>query len=292
MPPRASLLANLACAGLLASVGLFLGCSRETTTSASEAASTIPEPVLPTPSLARTSGSKPAWVEALPAVDPVASKGDRVWAAVSVLPGAEMAEVGVFQVEAVYEGRYSLIGRLGQRRDGVKAAVVHPVGDPKGLRENDVALIYTKTTPGFLGRVAELVAGAEIRVRYDFGGTTRLAAVDHAERPREGVVPLAFVSFPKSGGRSRGLVLAMVEDRAFIRTASGHVEIHPTASIEALPPLADRWKVGAKVRAFRWATGLRAGVVTEEIEPGLRYRVRLYEQPATSDYFFTALFPG
>src|SRR5690606_39890463 len=141
------------------------------------------------------------------------------------LPEAGMAEVGVFQVEALHEGRYSLIDRLGQRFDGVPPAVVHPVGEAKGLREGDVALIYTKTTPGVIGRVAELVPGAEIRVRYDFGGTTREALVDHAEPVRTGTGPLTFVSFPKSGGRSRGLVLAQSADRVWGRTASGHVEI-------------------------------------------------------------------
>lgn len=267
----------------------LLACSRETEPAAWDPS--IPEPVIPTPTMATSAPAIAAWIAALPAAAPTAKKGDRVWATVSASTEAALAEVGVFQVEAVHEGRYSLIDRLGQRVDGVAAAVVHAVGEAKGLREGDAALIYTKTTPGVIGRVAELVPGAEIRVRYDFGGATREALVDHAEPPRAGTGPLAFVSFPKSGGRSRGLVIARSDDRAWVRTASGHVEIHPATVIEPLA-LGRELSVGARVRAFRWATGLRPGTVVEELEPGLRYRLRLDGQATPSDYFFDALVPA
>ena len=271
---------------------LALACSREPGGDLEGFDASIPEPVLPTPTMATATARGTAWIDELPEAEPVATKGDRVWAAVSALPEAEMAEVGVFQVEAVHDGRYSLIDRLGQRFDGVHAAVVHRVGEAKGLREGDVVLIYTKTTPGVIGRIADLVPGAEIRVRYDFGGTTREAVVDHAEPVRAGTGPLSFVSFPKSGGRSRGLVLAESADRVWVRTASGHVEIHPAKTIEALPIAREPLRPGARVRAFRWATGYRPATVVEATEPGLRYRLRLDGQSTPSDYFFATLVPA
>ncbi|MCA9621711.1 MAG: hypothetical protein KC731_21960, partial [Myxococcales bacterium] len=255
---------------------------------ATRQASAIPEPELPS---ARPVGSvAPAeWLAELPDLPPTAQKGERVWA---TIPGraTELPIVGIFSVEGIYDGYYSLLDLKGQRVDHIPSALVHRATRAR-LKGGEVVLFYTPSAPAFLGRVGELVPGGHIEVSYDWAGETKRAKVDHAEPPVDGIRPMAYVSFPKSGDQSRGLVVALDDLRAFIRTASGHVERHPRAGVRSLPiPRAD-WEVGARVLAHRWAIGMVTGTVSEVLEGGLRYRIAVDGHRPSLTVFFTELFP-
>lgn len=248
----------------------------------------IPEPVLPTVNPKAATTPPDAWMADLPDTPPVAAAGERVWA---IIPGkTAVPRVGIFTVEGVYDGLYSLTDRKGQRVDGIPAAVVHRASGDK-VESGDLVFFHAATAPGLLGRVAQLVPGGDIEVRYDWAGETRTTAADHAEAPRTGIRPLAFVSFPKGGRNSRGLIIALDARRAFIRSGSGHVENLPRAAVKSLPLPPDAHRVGERVRAFRWATGIQHGTVAEVLEPGLRYRVALDGDKPQQDYFFTTLLP-
>lgn len=249
--------------------------------------SSIPEPILPTATTADVGNAPTAWMADLPESTPTAGPGERVWATV---PGATaIPSVGIYTVEGVYDGLYSLTDRKGQRVDGVPPAVVHRASRDK-VDSGELVLFHSPTTPAFLGRVAELVPGGEIEVQYDWAGKTRKTAVDHAQTPVTGIRPVAYVSFPKAGQISRGLVVALSDRRAWVRTASGHVESHPRAAIRSLPLPSANLEVGSRVRAFRWATGIQLGTVAEILEPKLRYRVNLDGNKPDEEYFFTSLF--
>jgi hypothetical protein len=140
-----------------------------------------------------------------------------------------------------------------------------------------------------LARVAKLSAGSEIEVLYDWAGTTKKQAIEHAQPPVAEIAPMAYVGFPKSGTTSLGLVLALSEDKGWVRNGSGHVEVVSRPNLMVLPLPADELRVGAAVRAFRWATGFVDGTVSEVVEPGLRYRVRFAGDKPLEDFFFTAL---
>ena len=246
----------------------------------------IPEPVLLTAASTDAGDAPTAWMKDLPDATPVAGPNERVWAIVA--GSTRIPEVGIFSVEGIYDGLYSLIDRKGQRVDGVPPAVVHRASRDK-VDSGELVLFQSPTTPAFLGRVAELIPGGEIEVYYDWAGKTRKAAADYAQRPVTGIRPLAYVSFPKAGRSSRGLVIALSDRRAWVRTAAGLVESHPRAAIRSLPLPRQSLKVGSRVRAFRWATGFQLGTVVEIIEPGLRYRVNLDGDKPDEEYFFTSL---
>lgn len=251
-------------------------------------AASIPEPVLPAPSASAAPAAPPAWVSTLPDVMPQLMAGQRVWAA-PPLRGSDMVDIGVYTVEGIHDRRVSLTDRLGQRIDGVPGALVHAAIIGGKLNEGDIVLCYSFTLSAVLARVAKLKAGSEIEVHYDWAGTTKTSSIEHCQAPVEGIAPLAFVGFPKGGGMSRGLLIALGTDRGWVRTASGHVEAHSVKAFEKLPiPPGDR-VVGQKVRAYSWATGFQSGVVSNVSEPGLRYRVKLEGDKPERDYFFTML---
>jgi hypothetical protein len=260
------------------------GCGVEHESSTSPDAG-IPEPTLPTsrPQAAPV----PSWMERLPDVAPAAKTGDLVWACVA--GPTSVPHLGVYTVEGVYDGLYSLKDRTGHRVDAVPPALVHATKKTK-IDSGDVVLFASPATPAFLGRVAELVPGGDIEVWYDWGGKTRKVSVEHVQRPVKGIRPLAYVAFPKASEPSRGLVVALDDRRVFVRTASGHVEEHPRPAIKSLPFPARKVGVGSRVRAFRWATGIQTGTVGAIIEPGLRYRVDLDGNKPSQEYFFTMVF--
>jgi hypothetical protein len=164
---------------------------------------------------------------------------------------------------------------------------VHRTGKTGKLQSGDVVLFHAPTAPAMLGRVADLAPGREIRVKYDWAGATREAAVDHAEAPVEGIKPLAYVGFPKAGTRSMGLVVALADEQAWIRTASGHVELHEKKALEPLAFPREALKEGERVRAWRWALGFQDGVVANVVEPELRYRIK--HDGSEEDYFFATV---
>lgn len=230
----------------------------------------------------------PAWYDGLLKVTPDVKPGAPAWA---TLPqaGGELAELAVVRVDAISDGFVSVIDKTGQRVDGVPGALVHATGDARGLRQGSAALFYTWTTPGWLGRVSRSVRGEELRVQYDWAGTTKETAVDHAEAPRRGIAPLAFVAYPKAGITAMGQILALDASRAWLLTASGHVEVQSRAALDHVDPLAKELAVGDAVRAYRWATGLVPGSVTRVLEPGVRYEVTFGPREPATGFFVTAL---
>jgi len=279
-------MARLAHTGVIAALLTAGGCETDTGESRKPTA-TMPSPIVPT-SKPSAITARAEWVAALPPTQGSARPGDKVWATLprdGVIP-----DVGVFTVDGIYDEMYSLTDAMSQRIDGVPPALVHPAAASGRLVEGMVVLFYTASTPGLLGRVSQLVPGGEINVSYDWGGTTRRAAVDHAQPPVTGVRPMAFVSYPKASSTSCGLLLALSETQGWVRTASGHVEVHPRPKLTALS-VSRATKVGDRVRAYRWATGLRLGTVIEELEPGLRYSIKVDDTGAQHRYFFSSLFP-
>ncbi len=252
----------------------------------------IPEPIVPTAAASVAPAlSLPSWSTKLPEVPASLPKGTRVWATVTGVHDGELPDVGIFTVEGVYDGVYSLTDLMGHRVDGVHPALVHRAGTAGRLVEGTVVLFATKTTPGMLGRVSTIVPGGEINVHYDAGGKTQLAAVDHAEPPVTGVRPMAYVSYPKVGRSSRGLLLATSAADGWLLTSSGHVEIHPLRDLGALPIPGAPLEAGARVDAYAWATGIRPGTIVAVTEPGLRYQVKLDETGLVEDYFFAKVYP-
>ncbi|MBI4952707.1 MAG: hypothetical protein HY908_11790 [Myxococcales bacterium] len=230
-----------------------------------------------------------AWSAELPAASVELAPGTRVWAAVPTL-GSELVSVGIYTLESIDAERANLVDKLGTRTLGVAPALVHPIGTAGGLEPGDTALFFTWTTPAALGRVTRKVGGS-LRVRYDWAGETKDTTADHAEPARKGVVPFAYVTFPKFGRQSLGLVVALDPGHVWVRTSSGHVERHPREAVGAVEVATAVLKVGAKVRAYDWVDGLREAVVSEVVEPGLRYAVRAEGSERDERYFFTALVP-
>ena len=251
-----------------------------------------PAPILPGPSASAATGVS-SWVERLPPVDPSAQKGlnegDRVWAATPI-GETEMVDVAIYTVSGIYDGLYALSGRTGQRIDSLHPALVHPATSITRLVSNSIVLFYTPSTPAFLGRVSEVVGGEAIQIRYDQGGVTATTEADHVELPVTGIKPMAYVGFPKASATSRGLVIALTSKQAWVRTASGHVEVHDRARVKALPLPPNQLVVGDEVLAFRWATGYQPGAITEIKEDGLRYVVTRDEKRKAT-YFFSSLLP-
>jgi hypothetical protein len=247
-----------------------------------------PEPELPPVASAATRGNVPEWVRQLPAATVTAKPGSWVWATVPQ-PGNELATVAVYRLEAISGEVATLVDKSDQRADDVPTAVIHAVGDTRNLKENTLALFYTWTTPGWLGRVSHSVRGEELRVQYDWAGSTKETTVDHAEAVRKGIVPLAYVGYPKAGSTSMGLLVALDASRAWVLTGSGHVEVHQRAVLESLDLQPKSFAVNNAVRGYRWATGFEKGTIKNVLEPGLRYEVDLGPNRPTASYFITAL---
>jgi hypothetical protein len=269
---------------------LVMGCAPACSSDGSQPtpAASITEPDVPAPSVSPVAAGEPAWAAKLPDVLPPVVAAQRVWAA-PPLRGSEMVDIGVYTVEGVHDRRVSLTDRLGQRIDGVPGALVHAARIGPKLAEGDIVLCYAWTLSAVLARVAKLSSGQEIEVQYDWAGTTKSSTIEHCQPPLGGLEPLAFVGFPKGGAVSRGQLIALSREQGWVRTASGHVELHPVRALQPLAlPRTDR-AVGEKVRAYSWATGFQPGVVSKVLESGLRYRVKLDGDKPERDYFFTML---
>lgn len=270
--------------------GLVSACAREEPASSSSlsssSAASIPEPLLPP--VKSAASAPPSWLAELPDAAITVELGATVWAAPPEV-GSELVTVAVYRVDALGSGVVSLVDKMGRRIDSVPSALVHAVGSPKQLPEGSLTLFYTWTTPGWLGRVSRAERGEELKVQFDWAGTTRETAVDHAEPGRTGIQPLAYVGFPKAGGKSIGQVLALDATRAFVLTGSGHVEMHARATLDSISFEPRGFTVGRKVHAYRWATGYERGTVTAVIEPGLRFEIKLLGSSPNSEYFITNL---
>ncbi|MBI4704475.1 MAG: hypothetical protein HY744_25510 [Deltaproteobacteria bacterium] len=166
--------------------------------------------------------------------------------------------------------------------------MIQPLGKGARLRPGDVALVYSWTTPGVVARLVRQDKGQWL-AQYDWAGATKEGPVDHAEPVVSGVAPLGFVGFPKFGRVSLGLVVALTEHQGWLRTASGHVEIHERRKLVPLGLPRPEWRVGDSVQAFSWVGGFQAGKVTRVLEPGLRYAVELAEGKPEQSFFFAGL---
>ena len=278
----------LATIGLLASTsGATLGgCSRK-----HEPQPTAPppsvEPVIPKASASASAAYEPSWLKALPEVPVKAKEGELVWASAPV-PSSDMALVAVYTVEGIRANRANLIDKLGQKVRGIPGALIHPLGTPGHMTPGEIALCYTWATGVALGRVAP-ARDHEVQIEVDWAGATRTTSVDHAEPMLKSIAPLAFVTFPKFGHSSKGIVVALSKDKAWVQTSSGHVEIHDRSAIAVLEVPTGELEEGAKVEAYGWTTGFEPGTIARVIEPGLRYVVKLPASKVEQKYFFSDL---
>ncbi|MBM4358864.1 MAG: hypothetical protein FJ096_12235 [Deltaproteobacteria bacterium] len=245
-------------------------------------------PIFPAISGEPRAAMPPRWVSSLPRVKPTVAVGSTAWATL-LQPGGELASIALVRVDALGDDTVAVVDKTRQRRDGIPAALVHPVGETRNLREGSLALFYTWTTPAWLGRVSHSVAGDELRVAYDAAGVTRETPVDHAEPVRSGIRPLAEVAYRRAGVSSMGPVVALDDERVFVLAGSGHVEIVPRKEVVPLDLQAREFAIGQTVRAYRWATGFERGTVARVVEPGLRYEVAFGPQAPPASYFIAAL---
>ncbi len=263
--------------------------SSDGTTLASAQPPVIP-PLFDAPSALPARTTAPKWSRSLPITAVNAKAGDKVWATIPE-SHSELAEPSMYTLESVADNTAVLISRKRRRIEGVPGSVIHRVSPPIGLRVGSVALVSTFTTPAILARVVQLEPGKPIRARYDWAGETREIDVDHAELPRQGVSVMAYVAYPKIGEYSRGLLVAADTNHAWIWTSSGHVERHPLKKVQPLVLGAGIYKVGDRVRAYRWSQGMRNGAIAEVLEPDLRYRVHFRGNRPSETFFFSALLP-
>jgi len=265
-----------------------VGCGQPDPDGTSLGSADIPAPTIPTATTPQPVDD-PAWVKNLPDALPTAKAGDAVWAVVpSVGP---IARVGIFTVEGVFGGFYSLSDRKGARVDQVRPAAVHPVGPRPPTKTGHLVLCHTPTTPAVLARLAEVEPGQSLQVQYDWAGVTKTTEVDHLEEPRQGIQPLAYVAYPHGGGRSRGLIVALDREDGWVLTDAGHVVRHPRTDLEALPLPQTGVKKGSTVMAYRWASGFQKATVSDVLEAGLRYRVQPEGDRPALDVFFDAAIP-
>ena len=279
-----------AAAGLLAlgAGSLMVACSRKPEPQRTPPPPSV-EPVIPKPT-ASASGSaayEASWLSQLPDGPVKAKENELVWASAPV-PSSEMALVAVYTVEGVRGNRANLIDKLGQKVHGIPGALIHPLGASSHLKLGEVALCYTWSTGTTLGRVAK-AREREVQIEVDWAGATRTTSVDHAEPMVKSVAPLAFVSYPKFGRPSKGLVVALSKDKVWLQTSSGHVEIHDRSAVAVLEVPTEDLEVNAKVEAYGWTTGYEAGTIRRVLEPGLRYSVALPASKVEQTYFFADL---
>jgi hypothetical protein len=250
----------------------------------------VPEPIVPTASPGGAAPAQtPSWLEQLPDVPVPVGQGERAWATVPS-GSTEMGHVAVFTVEAVRAHRARLSDRMGQKVRNVPGAVIHPLGELKNPQPGDVVLCYSWTAPGVLGRIKQ-ISGDKKLVQYDWAGKTKQAVVDHAQAPVRDIAPLAFVGYPKFGSTSKGMLVALSDDRAWVLTGSGHVEVHPRTTIQGLEVQRTAYAVGDRVRAYAWTTGFEPGTIVKVDEPELRYTVKLPGKRAEQRFFFADLVP-
>lgn len=248
-----------------------------------------PEPTIPTMASAEPEPAyEPAWLGRLPAVPVPAKEGDRVWATTPVA-GSEMAAVGIFTIDRIDGTKATIVDKIGQKTRGLPGGLVHALGTERRPKPGEVVLCYSWTSSAALGRAVRS-QGQGALVQLDWAGATKLVSVDHAEPPVRGIAPLAFVAFPKFGRKSKGLVVALTGDEAWIQTSSGHVEIHPRNVLEPLD-LGPEVSPGDRVAAYGWTSGFEIGTVRRTLEPGLRYLVEVGEEHVEQPYFFTDLVP-
>lgn len=246
-------------------------------------------PVLPTVEDPKSDGTPPpAWASLLPKSKVNAKPSDRVWAT-PPQEGSDIPSVGVYTVDDVDDMHASVIDKLGQKVRNVPGAVIHPLIEDHKFREGELALCYSLTTPGVLARVSAVNRGYIVSVAYDWGGETKEGSMDHCGPLRTELAPLALVSFPKTGTRSIGLIIALGPQRAWIRTDSGHIEVHDRKPLQVVRMAPRGYQVGDKVRAYRWASGVRVGTITAVAEPELRFEVKFPGDAPSTPYFVTEL---
>lgn len=274
-------------------VALVLSASIVACRSAEPPAATVsvPPPPLPPPTFSALSvGARAEWWRGFPEQTPRVAVAERAWA-VLPQPGSALAEVAIVRVDAVGATTVAVIDRMQQRVDALPASAVHPIGKTQSLKEGTLALVYTPTTPGYVAVVSHAREGQELRVKYDWAGTTRETDVEHAEALRREVEPLAWVVYPKAMGNGLGQVVAADRDRVWILDGSGTVTPVARASVVAAGLSGRALSVGERIGAHRFSFGVEAGTVARILEPGLRYEVAFSGNRPTASLFVTSLVP-
>jgi hypothetical protein len=301
--------------------GLTFGCSQQPSAPPSPSEPSDVNPIVPSPEEpTRQVRATPSWAsqlaEAEAEIDPVKAR-IQAWAALPAV-GQEMVEVAVITVESVGIRGATVVDKMGDKTKDVPLATVHPIKSVEAalqarqggelMRPGDVVLGYSWTTAAILGRVARVESAGDdsgkdednsedeapmkagkTTVFFDWAGATKEAQLDHIEPARQGVVPLAFVGFPRSRGMSKGLVIALSQKHAWLQTSSGHVERHERSTLTPLELDNRQLGVGDRVRAYSWVGGFESGKITNIVEPGLRYSVALGDRRPEELHFFDTL---
>lgn len=224
------------------------------------------------------------WTTELPSVRRPAEIGARAWAAVPVASpraGAEetaAVRFGVFTVAEPAADRASagaaasltLVDALGVAHEA-PAALVHEDADGSVLEAGALALGLHRTAGVVLGRVASL---SPPTLAFDWNGVAVREPVDGMRGIRGEVAPLEPVVFRDDSGWSRGIVLALAEERAWIADELGRVFTRPLGEVRAPSGLGDERAPGDAVLAYSWAGGFVAGTVEFSLDAS-RYLVRL-----------------
>ncbi|PIR21311.1 MAG: hypothetical protein COV45_00775 [Deltaproteobacteria bacterium CG11_big_fil_rev_8_21_14_0_20_47_16] len=230
--------------------------------------------------------SAASWMDGLPTVPVTAKPLDKVWATVPEA-GGDMAAVGIFEVDSVQGNTATLIDKIGTKYPNVPGALIHPVGDPKKLKINDIALGNSWGASKVIGRVKAIEAG-KVTLRYKFGSNISEKQMDFAQPLVSGVNPMAWVVYRNNmNSPYKGLVIAKGNGKVWISTDSGHVEIAPIAKVRPLDMAPNGFKVGQTVYAYQWGFGYKPGTVKKIVEPYHQYEIKLADKPTTDVFIFS-----
>jgi hypothetical protein len=226
------------------------------------------------------------WIQDVPTAAVTAKPLDKVWATVPEA-GGDMAKVGVFEVDSVQGNTATLKDQIGSSYPDIPGSLIHPIGDTSKLKLNDIAFGDSWGASKVIGRVKAIEAG-KVTLRYKFGDNITEKQMDVAQPLVSGVNPMAWVVYRNSmNSPYKGLVIAKGNDKVWISTDSGHVEVSPIAKVRSLDMAPKGFKVGQTVYAYQWGFGYKAGTVKKIVEPYHQYEIKLADKDTTDIFIFS-----
>ncbi|MEM8934436.1 MAG: hypothetical protein AAGE94_24795, partial [Acidobacteriota bacterium] len=154
---------------------------------------------------------------------------------------------------------------LGVERTDVASALVLPVDE---VPASGRVVAWHPAAGIVLGEIVAASDAAKVpTVAFDWNGTRVEAPVAAARSLVGEPSPLEPVAFRIDDGWSRGLIVTLDTERAWIADATGRVVVRPIGEVHSLVGLGRERSVGDAVLAFTWADGFVTGTV-EAAEDG------------------------
>lgn len=228
----------------------------------------------------------PQWAKDLPPVAVTAPVGDSVWATIPQADGGQ-ADVGVYKVDSVAGNVATLVDKIGTQYANVPGALIHALGDATTLKVGDIAIGHAWGAPKVIGHVKTTEAG-QVTLHFRWASNMTDKMMDQAQAYVAGVAPLTWVAYDNNGVWYKGLVVALVGDKAWISEDSGFIKEQPKAKLRALTLKGD-YKVGDVVKAYSWGFGYQPGTIVSVTEAGSLYKVKIAGKDTPEDYSFCDL---